>query len=72
MSTPHPWLGVEFKALLAPLRKERRTVKLAVTSPPGRSVGQGALRVLRVKSCAQNLHLLLAYEGYREKHAGLR
>lgn len=65
MEIPHAWLGREFQELLPLLREEDRSVHISVTRPSGRSYGEGALRVLRVKTVEDHLHLLLAYERYQ-------
>jgi len=43
-------------------------VRLAVTRPSGRSYGEGALRVVRVREDEGTLELLLAYERYHPRH----
>ena len=42
-------------------------MRLAVTRPSGRSYGEGALRVVRVREDETSLDLLLAYERYHPK-----
>jgi hypothetical protein len=64
MDSPNDMLGLTFQGLLPQLRKEERTVQLAVTRPGGRSYGEGPLRVIRVREDETTLHLLLAYERY--------
>jgi hypothetical protein len=65
VSQPHAWLGREFQDLLPELRSQEKAIRIAVTRPSGRSYGEGALRVLRVKGDADHFHLLLAYERYQ-------
>ena len=61
-------LGRTFQELLPQLREEERRVRLAVTRPSGRSYGEWALRVIRVKEDDQLLQLLLAYERYHPRY----
>jgi len=61
----HPWLGRDYRQLLSTIRKEGRVVGIAVTRPSGRSLGEGALRVLQVRESEQRVNLVLAYERYQ-------
>lgn len=63
--SPHRWLGLEFTEVLPALREESRRIGLAVTRPFGHSIGEGALRLVRVTEEPDKLDLLLAYERYQ-------
>ncbi|MCA9780256.1 MAG: hypothetical protein KC800_26200 [Candidatus Eremiobacteraeota bacterium] len=60
-------LGCIFQELLPQLRVDGRSVRLAVTRPSGRSYGEGALRVIRVREDDSSVDLLLAYERYHPR-----